>query len=234
MEEDQGSGLFEVSICRRGDSQVSHPLTHIKWSAEALRSETDPHERATALATIEDADMRMFEMTNSLIGLSQSDESQYRYVYALENIVDLLNETLSAIGSQMRAKKIRLALHVADHLPSVLVDRKRVQFVMQMIVENAVIYSSPGSQVEITIEQRKSYVYMSVRDAGIGISSEDMEHLFSRFFRASNASETHTEGLGIGLYVSRDIMKRHGGDLWAESAGIGKGSVFHIKIPLEK
>jgi signal transduction histidine kinase len=61
-----------------------------------------------------------------------------------------------------------------------------------------------------------------------------MEHLFSRFFRASNASETHTEGLGIGLFVSRDIMKRHGGDLWAESAGIGKGSTFHMKIPLEK
>jgi hypothetical protein len=114
------------------------------------------------------------------------------------------------------------------------VDRKRVQFVMQMIIENAVIYSRQGSRVDVEVEQRKSFIYVSVRDTGIGIAPGDMEHLFSRFFRASNASETHTEGLGIGLFVSRDIMKRHGGDLWAESAGIGKGSTFHMKIPLEK
>lgn len=210
------------------------PLTHIKWSAETLRSEKDPEERAKAIVAIEDADVRLFEMTNSLIGLSQSDESQYRYVYTSENIVDVLNETLAAIENQVRSKKIRMVLHVANDLPHIFVDRKRTQFVMQMIIENAVIYSKPGSQIDITVEQRKTFMYLSVKDMGIGISAGDMEHLFTRFFRASNASETHTEGLGIGLFVSRDIMRRHGGDLWAESAGLGKGSIFHMKIPLEK
>lgn len=210
------------------------PLTHIKWSAEMLRTETDPVERGQAINAIEDANTRLFEMTNSLVGLSRSDDSQYQYVFKTEHIVDLLNETLAAIESQVRSKKIRIALHVADHLPNILVDRKRVQFVMQMIMENAVIYSKSEGVVDVTIEQRKAYVYVSVRDTGIGISPEDMSHLFSRFFRGTNASEAHTEGLGIGLFVSRDIMKRHGGDLWAESAGIGKGSTFYMKIPLEK
>lgn len=210
------------------------PLTHIKWSAEVLRTEVDPKERAVAIATIEDADVRLFEMTNSLIGLSHSDESQYKYVFTQENVVDILNETLSAIESQIRSKKIRIILHVSDKLPNIFIDRKRVQFVMQMIVENAVIYSQPSSNIDITIEQRKTFVYVSVHDTGIGISREDMDHLFSRFFRASNAAEAHTEGLGIGLFVSRDIMRRHNGDLWAESAGKGRGSTFHIKIPLEK
>lgn len=210
------------------------PLTHIKWSAEILRSESDPQERARAVTTIEDANVRLFEMTNSLIGLSRSDESQYQYVYTSENVVDMLNETLAAIENQIRAKKIRMVLHVGDNLPHVHIDRKRVQFVMQMIVENAVIYSRQGSMVDVTLEQRKAFLYLSVRDTGIGVSAEDMPHLFSRFFRGSNAAETHTEGLGIGLFVSRDIMKRHGGDLWAESAGIGKGSTFYMKIPVEK
>lgn len=173
-------------------------------------------------------------MTNSLIGLSRSDESQYQYVYTSENVVDMLNETLAAIENQIRAKKIRMALHIGDNLPHVYIDRKRVQFVMQMIIENAVIYSKQGSMVDVTLEQRKAFLYLSVRDTGIGISAEDMSHLFSRFFRGSNAAETHTEGLGIGLFVSRDIMKRHGGDLWAESAGLGKGSTFYMKIPVEK
>jgi signal transduction histidine kinase len=210
------------------------PLTHIKWSAEVLRAETDPQGRAEAVATIEDANVRLFEMTNSLIGLSRSDESQYQYTYASENIVDMLNETLAAIENQIKTKKIRMVLHIAEHLPHVYIDRNRVQFVMQMIIENAVIYSQQGSRVEVSLEQRKTFLYLSVRDTGIGISSEDMPHLFSRFFRAANAAETHTEGLGIGLFVSRDIMKRHGGDLWAESAGLGKGSTFYMKIPVEK
>jgi two-component system sensor histidine kinase VicK len=210
------------------------PLTHIKWSAELLRSEADPQERARAISTIEDANVRLFEMTNSLVGLSRSSETEYQYVYKAENIVDMLNETLAAIENQVRTKKIRLNLQIGENLPNVFVDRKRVQFVMQMIIENAVIYSRQGSRVDVEVEQRKSFIYVSVRDTGIGIAPGDMEHLFSRFFRASNASETHTEGLGIGLFVSRDIMKRHGGDLWAESAGIGKGSTFHMKIPLEK
>lgn len=210
------------------------PLTHIKWSAEVLRSESDPRERARAISTIEDANVRLFEMTNSLFGLSRSSESEYQYVYKAENILDMLNETLAAVESQIRTKKIHLNLRVGENVPNVFVDRKRIQFVMQMIIENAVIYSRQGSRVDVEVEQRKSFVYVSVRDRGIGIAPADMEHLFSRFFRGSNASETHTEGLGIGLFVSKDIMKRHGGDLWAESAGIGKGSTFHMKIPLEK
>lgn len=210
------------------------PLTHIKWSAEILRSERDPQERARAVAAIEDANVRLFEMTNSLIGLSRSDESQYQYAYAPENMIDMLNETLAAVANQIIAKKIRMTLHVAEHLPHVYIDRRRVQFVMQMIIENAVIYSRQGSRVEVGLEQRNTFLYLSVRDTGIGISPADMPHLFSRFFRASNAAETHTEGLGIGLFVSRDIMRRHGGDLWAESAGLGKGSTFYMKIPVER
>ncbi len=210
------------------------PLTHIKWSAEVLRAETDPQERARAVSTIEDANVRLFEMTNSLVGLSRSDESEYQYIYKAENIVDMLNETLAAIESQVHTKKIYLNLHVSADLPNVFVDRKRVQFVMQMIIENAVIYSRQGSRVDITVEQRKAFIYLSVRDTGIGIDPADMDHLFSRFFRGSNATETHTEGLGIGLFVSRDIMKRHGGDLWAESAGVGKGSTFYMKMPVER
>lgn len=210
------------------------PLTHIKWSAEVLRSESDPKERMSAISAIEEANIRLFEMTNSLIGLSRSNENQYQYIYAAENIVDMLNETLATIENQIKTKRIIIKMNISDKLPTVFVDRKRVQFVMQMIIENAVIYSPQGSAVEISIEQHKTSLYFSVHDMGIGISKEDMVHLFTRFFRGSNAAQAHTEGLGIGLFVAKDIMKRHGGDLWAESIGLGKGSTFFLKIPLEK
>lgn len=210
------------------------PLTHIKWSAETLRSEMDPKARIRALDVIEHADERLFEMTESLVGLSRADDRMYRYVFSPHHIVDLLNETLAIVEDEARAKHVQFTFHIQDRLPNMLVDRKRIQFVLQMIIENAVVYSRPSSKVHIDVEQRRSFLYVAVRDTGIGISSEDMSRLFSRFFRASNASQVHTEGLGIGLSVSRDIMKRHGGDLWAESAGIGKGSTFYLKIPLEK
>ncbi len=105
---------------------------------------------------------------------------------------------------------------------------------MQMVLENAITYSPTGGSISISAEAKRDTLIISVKDSGIGISKEDMARLFSKFFRSSNASRAHTEGLGIGLYLSHDILKRHGGALWAESEGAGKGSTFFFEIPLAK
>jgi signal transduction histidine kinase len=100
-----------------------------------------------------------------------------------------------------------------------------------MVIDNAVTYSPEKGVIRITAEQKSGFAFISIKDSGIGIAEEDRRRIFSRFFRGSNAVATHTEGLGIGLYLSRDILERHGGELSAESEGAGKGSTFVFKIP---
>jgi two-component system sensor histidine kinase VicK len=213
------------------------PLTYSRWALETLRTATDPHDREEAISTIDDANTKLNELTNTLISISNSDDVQYAYTYTSESFLPILNETLAAVHGRVEEKALHIELPYGsseENTPLLSVDRNRIQFALQMIIENAIIYSPEKSKIVLNTTISKNFLIFSAQDFGIGISKEDIGHLFSKFFRGATARKAYTEGLGIGLYVARDIMHRHGGDLWAESAGLGKGSTFFIKIPISR
>jgi signal transduction histidine kinase len=103
------------------------------------------------------------------------------------------------------------------------------------LIQNAIKYSPKGSSIELSLSLENNapaagQVVISVRDKGIGIPSDQLGQVFNRFFRASNASAKHYSGLGLGLYISKEIVQRHGGRLWVESV-VGEGSTFHMALP---
>ncbi|MES2215715.1 MAG: ATP-binding protein [Patescibacteria group bacterium] len=210
------------------------PLTHIRWSVDNLRTATTPEERNKSLDDIGEAHSKLYQLTDLLVGLSASDDSQFLYNYLPENIQVVIKKTLRAVEGRIQEKNVIIENKVADNLPLVSMDQSRIQFALQMVLENAITYSPVGGSVIISAEVKHDTLVMSVKDSGIGVSKEDMARLFSKFFRSSSALRTHTEGLGIGLYLSHDILRRHGGDLWAESQGVGKGTTFFFKLPLAK
>jgi len=101
------------------------------------------------------------------------------------------------------------------------------------ITDNAIKYTNQG-EVKIKLEVFKNMVRYSVTDTGMGISKEDMPHLFQKFSRGQDVSLIHTEGTGLGLYVGKMMIEAHNGKIWAESAGDGKGSTFIFEIPIAK
>src|SRR5206468_1668644 len=143
-------------------------------------------------------------------------------------VSELVEQALSSVADRIKDRKILIEKDVSSDIPLVYVDQKKLQFAVQMVLENAIIYSPEKGTIRILAETIGGYVFLSIRDHGIGISKEDLEHVFSKFFRSKNAMHSHTEGLGIGLYLSRDIMQRHGGSLTAESEGQGMGSTFRF------
>ena len=86
--------------------------------------------------------------------------------------------------------------------------------------------------VEIQKLEGQPYIQISVKDTGIGIPPEDVKKLFTKFFRADNAKKIITGGTGLGLYISKNIIKRHGGEIWAESQ-LNRGSVFYFTVPID-
>jgi len=209
------------------------PLTHIRWSIDALKPVAITEDSKTAVNDIASAQLRLLELTNTLVGMTASDDSQYLYQYEQIGVKKLIEEVLPAATERANEKGISLEVNIPEGLPTVTVDPKRIQFVMKMIIENAVVYSPEHSRVVLSAKAEKNFLTISVKDMGIGIAKEDMSRLFSKFFRADSASHAHTEGLGIGLYISRDVIKRHGGTLWADSDGPGKGSIFSFKVPIK-
>lgn len=210
------------------------PLTYIRWSLNTLRGESKPEEREHAVTAIAEANVRLFELTDMLIGLSESEKSQFLYVYSEENLRSIIEDTLAVVANRIRDKHISIQINLPETLPKIFVDRKRMQFAIQTIIENAIIYSKPNGQIILDTESKKNFIILSIRDFGIGISKENLPRIFSKFFRGANAKHAHTEGLGISLYISQDIMRRHSGDLWVESAGLENGTTFFLKIPLAK
>ncbi|MFP2907529.1 ATP-binding protein [Pyxidicoccus sp. 3LFB2] len=110
-------------------------------------------------------------------------------------------------------------------------DRGRLSQVLTNLLENALKYSPLGGEVRVTLTHSGGDAVITVADSGIGIPKEEQAHLFERFFRARNAPVSGFGGLGLGLYICRDIIERHGGHIWVESE-LGRGSVFHVSLPV--
>ncbi len=113
---------------------------------------------------------------------------------------------------------------------SLLGDKNRLEQVFTNLITNAMKYSPNGDKVEIDIRIKDHKLVVSVRDYGIGISQKDQKKLFSRFYRVESASQKFS-GLGIGLYISCEIVRRHGGEMWVSSKK-GKGSTFYFSLPI--
>jgi signal transduction histidine kinase len=110
-------------------------------------------------------------------------------------------------------------------------DARRVEQVVENLVENAKKYSPEATPVRVSVWQEDGEARITVRDQGIGIPAADLPRIFDRFSRASNVDDRKFHGMGLGLYICRGIVEEHGGRIWAESE-VGKGSTFHVALPL--
>ena len=102
---------------------------------------------------------------------------------------------------------------------------------MNNLMSNAVNYAVAGSSILVKCEYIEGYVQVSVKDEGMGIAKEEINKLFDRYFRSRYVTEGNISGFGIGLYLSAEIIQRHGGRIWAKSEP-GKGSTFYFTIPI--
>lgn len=111
-------------------------------------------------------------------------------------------------------------------------DRARIRQLLALLLSNAIAFSPTGGEITIRVWRDAVNAQLTITDHGIGIPPEDIPHLFQRFYRGRNVDARRWPGLGLGLYVARQIVEQHGGRIWATSPGPGLGSTFHVVIPL--
>ena len=113
-------------------------------------------------------------------------------------------------------------------------DPQKLGVAISNLIDNAVKYNVQNGEVIIGIERLKDkpYVQISVKDTGLGISPEAMSNLFTKFFRAENAVKSVPDGIGLGLYIAKNIIQRHGGEIRAESQ-VNRGTTFYFTLPTD-
>jgi signal transduction histidine kinase len=124
----------------------------------------------------------------------------------------------------------RFHLNVPDESSTVNGDRDRLEQVLGNLLENAVKYSPDGSEIFVSVDDRNDQVVTSVCDRGIGIPADELAQVFERFHRGRLVSSTNYGGLGLGLYITKQIIERHGGSIWVESKE-GSGTTFYFSLP---
>lgn len=218
-------------------NNISHkfrtPLTHIRWLAEELRQSNNAETRGKIVDQIQYASLRLFELTNAVIDVSEDENTMYLYRFMPVRINEILKDLFTAHDDLIERKGLDVDFDVPDDLPTIQADKTRVQFALQILFENSLIYTADKGKIKIKARQVGGDVVISFKDNGIGISLADVNRIFSKFYRSNMARRTDTEGMGIGLYMAKDIIEKHRGKVWAESAGEGKGSEFTVTLPVE-
>jgi signal transduction histidine kinase len=210
-----------IQVARRRLTRASDRRDAVDWKEEATRA-------AETLELAQRQSRRLARLVDELLDVSRL---QLGRVEMRRTEIDLVT-SLSEVVERLRLLHTTRAFEFTDHAKAapVLADRDRIDQVFENLLNNAVKYSPEGGTVAVTIGRADAEVHVSVTDRGIGISPEELDQVFNLFYRSPDPRAGHVGGLGLGLYISREIVTRHGGKLWAESSG--QGSTFHVTLPI--
>jgi PAS domain S-box-containing protein len=171
---------------------------------------------------------KLKEIVNDLLDVARIDTNQLDLNKSAIDINKLVKDEAEDLSHFTKSHKILISGNIKN---KVLADSHRIAQVLTNLITNAVKYSPEGKEIRINKYEREGYAHIEVIDKGIGISKKNQEKLFNRFYRASGTSEKTYPGLGIGLYISKAIVNKHGGELKVFSKR-GSGSVFTFTCPL--
>ena len=211
--------------------ELRTPLTTIKGAMEGLIDGVLPAETATFQQIYREAD-RLQRLVADLQELSRVEAGAFELARKPASVVDLAEAVANRLGRQFEEKGVSWHNQVIADLPLVLADEDRIGQVLLNLVGNGLQYTPSGGQVALSARRQGDFMQIRVVDTGIGIASEHLPSLFTRFYRVDKSRSRAGGGSGIGLTVAKHLVEAHGGRIWAESGGVGQGSCFAFTLPL--
>jgi two-component system, OmpR family, phosphate regulon sensor histidine kinase PhoR len=218
-------------------ANVSHefrtPLTAIQGFAETLIGGAidDPQNRGRFLNIILEHSRRLARLTEDLLRLSQMDAERLELEIRPLSVAQLIESCYETSQRRALEKDLSLSLNVPSQLPDVAVDARRIQEVLQNLLDNAIQYTLPGGKVVLSAELRNEEVVFTVADTGIGIPQADQPRIFERFYRVDVARSREAGGTGLGLSIAKHLVEAHSGRIWVNSE-VGSGSKFYFSVPV--
>jgi len=228
---------IEHSFARttRFTADASHelraPMTLIYTAAQhALRRERSREDLADAMQKILRESQRTTALIDDLLQLARGDAGKEEAALAPADAAPLVREAAEQAAVMGAARDIEVTLDLGPAALPVLADLAQLRRVLLILVDNALKYTPPGGRVRLAGQREGPEITMSVSDTGPGIASEDLPHVFERFWRADKVRSRDAGGTGLGLAIAQQIAQRHGGRLGVESEP-GRGSVFTLRLP---
>ena len=173
-------------------------------------------------------------MIDDLLEASRAESCKLTVKRSVVSLEDVLKKTLLSFRATAATKRISFQSNIPEHLPPVYVDPTRISQVLSNLLDNAVKFSPEKSSIAVraqVLEDDPSFVCVSVADCGCGIDPEESERIFDRLYQAQNSLQASRRGLGLGLFICKELITMHGGRIWNDTKRRG-GSTFSFTVPI--
>jgi len=214
---------------------ISHelrtPLTTIKGSMEGLMDGVFSPSPETFQQIYQEAD-RLQRLVADLQELSRVEAGAISLQLESGDLTPLIEFVAERLHPQFDDKGVALEVDLSPALPQVLFDEDRIAQVLINLLGNALQYTPEGGKVSLIVRQTGNEILIQVKDTGIGIPAEHLQRLFTRFYRVDKSRSRAGGGSGIGLTIAKHLVEAHGGRIWIDSKGTGKGSTFSFTLPI--
>jgi len=215
--------------------QLRTPLSVTKWALSMLEENSEKsseHEQQRIIELGIESNEQMIKLVDDLLKVDLHEVGKIQYSFSEVSIIEIIKSVLDHVSLLSIEKEITVKFKQPQNaIPKVKADSKMLGAVIQNLVENSLKYTPKGGVVTVRVKKEGNTIVVSVKDTGIGISKEEYERVFMKFYRGKNAVAIVTNGSGLGLFIARKIVKRHGGDIWFESKE-GEGTTFYFSIPI--
>lgn len=224
-------------------SVVSHqlraPIAAIKgYSSMVLEDSYGklPEEFRVPIQRIFVSSKHIADLVTDFLELARIEEGTLGYYFTSVDLAPLLADLVGDFAHVAKRKGLTLTLDVPEHdTCTVSADESKVRQILSNLIDNALKYTAEGSvKVTLARDNEKGVVRVFIKDSGIGLAQDDIQHLFGKFSRGPSGQKQFTEGSGLGLYVAKKMLEQHkGGKIWADSEGPGKGTTFVLELLAE-
>jgi two-component system, sensor histidine kinase and response regulator len=219
------SGLAQVLLRR-----MSRRLELGRPDPDEWEQEQRSHVERLGLLTTQTG--RLGRLIDELLDVSRIESGKLEFRYSPVDLQQLARDVAARMQLTTSSHTIQVAADPGEGAP-IAADRDHLEQVLDNLLANAIKYSPDGGTITVQVQEQNDAVLLSVRDEGVGIPAGKIEAVFGLFYQAEDPVSRRTGGMGLGLYISKEIIVRHGGRIWAESPP-GGGTTFYVSLPRER
>jgi len=176
---------------------------------------------------------RMVHLINDFLNVSRLQTGKFVLEEKAVNLSKVIEREVDSLQTTAKAHGLKIQYHKPSYFPVLYLDEGKIQQVLMNFIDNAIYYSPEGTAIGVSLAIEEGYAVVKVKDTGIGVPKSEQAHLFTKFYRATNARKQRPDGTGVGLFLAKKVITAHGGNIVFESEE-GKGSTFGFRLPVKK
>jgi len=219
--------------------QLRTPASIVKWTIQMLLDGDlgeMTKEQKEAIEKIRKTNEKMIRLVNDLLNVAEIEEGRYLSKLVLSDIEEIIQSVIEIYKETIKQKKLEFEFQKSEkRLPKVMLDKEKITIAVKNLIDNAVRYTSIGGRIRISteIKEREGEIEVQIQDTGLAIPTDQQNKVFTNFFRGTNIMKVETEGTGLGLFITKNIIESHKGKIGFISEE-GKGSTFYFTIPIKE